>query len=110
MSQPNLFGVPDAYGGFTPIAGRTDPLTSHESARRVSKSARAELHRKIAIAIVLRIHRGTREWNCGNWQRPSRKLNSATTTSSIENCRMSGTRGFYGKGKPGLARSRAFAW
>jgi hypothetical protein len=55
MQQPTLFGPQDAYGGFLPVAKahRADPQSSHEAAEKVSKSAKAALHREIALAIVM---------------------------------------------------------
>jgi hypothetical protein len=55
MSQPSLFGPPNAYGGFTPpLAGRTDPVTSHTAAARVAKSERAGRHRDIVLSLIRR--------------------------------------------------------
>jgi hypothetical protein len=52
--SPSLFPtMPTAYGIVPlPRAHRADPSTSHESAAKVAKSARAALHREIAMAIV----------------------------------------------------------
>ena len=54
MIQGNLFGG-NAYGEAVPLvtrAARNDPVTSHESAAKVAKSAKAALHRQIVLTLV----------------------------------------------------------
>jgi hypothetical protein len=52
LEQESLFGPPNAYGDPSPPrAHRADPVTSHEAAAKVGRSARAALHRQIVTAL-----------------------------------------------------------
>lgn len=51
----NLFGSPNAYGGFdAPHAANADPETSHEAAVRMERSGKLNRHCEIVLAIVRR--------------------------------------------------------
>lgn len=54
MHQPTLFHNTPTGPTAAPVAlaHRADPVSSHEAAKRVTRSAKAALHRQIVLALV----------------------------------------------------------
>lgn len=55
--QPNLFGAPNVYGDFQPLARSMDPLSSHRSAARLQASGKINSGAAIILAALRRAAR-----------------------------------------------------
>jgi len=54
MKQPDLFGRPDQYGGYTqPVARDTDPDTSHEAAAKITAAGKRDAHAAIVLRLIV---------------------------------------------------------
>lgn len=92
MKQPNLFGAPNQFGAYEPLAAKADPPTSHEAAAAHQSSGKLGVHAAIALALVKR-HPGKTYQELFALARPEEKFKLGDPTELMR--RLSGLKHGY---------------